>query len=645
MGKFFNIGKCLFTIMICSSLHAFEFSLKLSPSMVFSADSKDTYAGGNAFGGFLNADFVVHNILTVGPEFSFFNVPREENLDSFMNYGTGICLGLCHAPLSRLFLSASASYGMQFTNYKYSGEKNADGTSNPLGRASETLVLKNSYYKAFADASFRFTPDFTVGLGVGYADYGYDGDSSIFHGPFCSVSVRHSFETRKKADVLGLKYEQQESVFPLFASSYRHTPFASAILTNYNSAEIKDVRIYFKADKYVSSVLESPGVDCIGKKNSAEVFIYADFSESLSSFSENGQFPAEIIVEYKMLGKKYSVKKSVLVSVSRRNSFSWIDETSIASLVSPNDSSVIELAKRVVGMYHERLHSGVSQKLEHAMALFESLNTMNIIYERDAVTPYEKFHLDYDNLDTLQFPYQTISFRSGDADDLAVLYASLLGAVNIDSAFIFLPDDVIVAVNLNMWGEQVLKNFSSFESLVLIDDEYYLPVSMKNLSRGFSSSWKKALAEINAHDNLDYVVVRKAWETYAPLGILEKASFENPDFADLTRRTLDAFSQYKKNELAPVNASLLKKYASSPSHENSNAVALSYLRLGDYASAESWFRKGAEHDYVPSVANLGNVLLLQKKYDEAEKYLKKALLLDPGDSGARQGLERVRNAR
>lgn len=368
----------------------------------------------------------------------------------------------------------------------------------------------------------------------------------------------------------------------------------------------------------------------------------ADFSTELFQFSENGQFPGQVIIEYTLLGKKYTEIKEVVISSYNRNTFNWANPDGIVAMISPNDGAALELSKTIIGIIRDDTHLGINQNLEYSMALFESLNTMGIIYERDLQTPYDEYHY-LDGVDYIQFPYQTMTYKAGDCDDLAVLFASMLSSVGIKSVILFTSDDVICGIDLKTSGSAASKQFSSLDRLINIEDVLYLPVSMKTIKEGYFAAWNTALEEIDSAEDLSVTIVSDAWESYTPIGLSEKAVFNLPDEKDLKKRISTSYKEYQKNEILPLGKSLLSVYKKDPSEANSNAVGMAYLRMGNYDQALTWFEKAAVNNNVAAMANMGQLYLVRNDFSNAQKYFEKVLAINPEHSGALQGMERLKN--
>lgn len=633
---------CLFMVFIMFFAHttsAADFSFRFTPEINIPLNKNDTIAVDQTYGGIINADINLFNFLTVGPELSFHLFKTDFTDDFAAIFGTGVSTGLFYAPFSRIMLSANGSVGMYFGNYEF-GKSGADSTVNNDDK--KTFLMNNIYYRGFLDLSFRINPNFTLGLESGYTDFLFDKNQSLFSGLQFGITSKITIETKKYHNKMELDLLQEENIYPLFASSYKKHPFAYVYLTNHNNAEIRNVRIYFKADKYTSSAFVCKEVKKLQKNKTVEIPLKADFSTELFQFSENGQFPGQVIIEYSLLGKKYTEIKEVVISTYNRNTFNWRNQDGIVALISPNDMDALELSKTIIGITRDDTHLGINQNLEYSMALFESLNSMGIIYERDLQTPYNVYHY-LEDVDYIQFPFQTLTYKSGDCDDLAVLYASMLSSVGINSAILFTEDDVICGIDLKISGSAATKQFSSIDKLININDVLYLPVSMKNIREGYYGSWNTALDEINASEDLLVTIISEAWESFTPIGLSEKAVYSLPDEADLKRRISNSFNKYRKNEILPVGNNLLKIYKKDPSEANSNAVGMAYLRLGNYEQALLWFEKGAEKNNVAAMANMGQIYLNRNEYSNAKKYFEKVLAINPGHAGALQGMERLKN--
>lgn len=622
--------------------------MKVTPAVTVPLDDSRTMGKGLAYSGILNTDVNLFGLFSLGPELTVTYIPRtnSQNMKNLVDVAGGLSAGIYYSPFSRLMLNLNLSGGIAYNNVKYEWNQNLNNSDYSDGKETRNEGFPSFYYRGFADASFRVSPDFTLGIGAGYVN-NFVAGKSIYSGIQAGVTAKLLIETKKRPDKIEIDMLQEESLYSLFSFAYKTNPFGYVYITNRNNADIKNVRVSFHADRFTSSEYECGTVDIVKKNKSVEIPLLADFSNELTSFSENGQFPAEIIVEYTLLGKKFRETKNIVVNVYKRNAFTWTDPAAIAALVSPNDSTVLELSKQVIGIVRDSTHTGISQNLEFSMALYEALNSTGIIYEKAAenLTPYAETHVDAEKNDSIQFPYETIRFRSGESDDLAVLYSAMLNSVGIKSMLILMDDDVLVGVNLNISGKAAQRQFSALDRLIEYDDVIYLPLSMNALEKGYVEAWNIALEKISEADDYEIVVLDDAWQLYTPIGVTEKAVVPVIDEADLSKRVSAQYKTYVKNELVPLGKELVKQYKEDPSDERSNAVGMVYLRIGNYKNAKQWLQKGADNNNVSSLSNLGTICLIENNLDNAELYFKKVLQIQPDHAAALKGIQRIANQR
>ena len=199
------------------------------------------------------------------------------------------------------------------------------------------------------------------------------------------------------------------------------------------------------------------------------------------------------------------------------------------------------------------------------MYVFEGMRLAGIQLDSDPSTPYDSYHLDPSILDYIQYPYQTMLYKSGDKDDLGVLFMSLLQSVGINSSFIATADDFIVIFNTEIKADRSGNFFNGQDKFVVLDEEnVWLPLSMKSLSEGFINSWYKAIEEINyaAETEEDYyfVDIADAWTMYPPAGF---TSSENVTLEASEKTVSDAVEtdlvRYITAEFGPQIAAVQKK--------------------------------------------------------------------------------------
>jgi tetratricopeptide (TPR) repeat protein len=296
--------------------------------------------------------------------------------------------------------------------------------------------------------------------------------------------------------------------------------------------------------------------------------------------------------------------------------------------------------------------------MQTGLYLFEGLRAAGLRLAELPETPYREYHatqaerLDHldtayqaaERLDTLQFPFQTLAYRNGDLDDLGLLYGALLEASGISAAFVPLEDDFITAVNLGISPSSAETLFNGNEKLLIIADQVWLPFSMAAFNRGFMESWKAGAQHLAAAEgDFKLVIPEDAWEIYTPVSI---PSRENPVLLPPEQLVLSGAEKelrsYITGELDPLIEKMRNQMRTATTAVNYNRLGLLLLRSGKQAEAASAYERAAAMGYSAAMSNRGNISLLDRDYQAAEKWFRQALAADGGNRAAKEGLEKAR---
>ena len=624
-------------LVLCASSFATEITLKITPTAMFpflSGEKKYEVAGGGAF---VDVGVNFLGFLNAGPELGFIVLPKNnsKNLENGVDPNLyivpfGAQIGAFFSPLARLELDAGIALGAygSFTNSK---EHYAP------------------WYRAYTDVNFKINTKVSVGLNASWFDcqnttyFGNPGAAGITAG----ISITFKFDTKKVSGNVDAETECDDSVFPSLYTIYKNDPIGTITVTNNEAAEIRNVVVKFRAEGYTASEQECGQLRVINKHSSEEIPLYADFNDKVLRFSESGKISGEIVVEYELLGDNRVAVIPVTIPVYNRNSIRWVDPAIIASFVSAKSQEILELSKVVVGIARSHLRTGLSKDMQFAMYVHESICNMGIAVEENSDTPYNETHLNLSALDYIQYPYQTLSYRSGDKDDIAILYMSMLESVGISAAFIPLADDFIVAINLGEATSSTLSLFNDESHVLIVDDQVWMPVSIKAINEGFVNSWIKGITTVNemleAEEDVEFILLADAWQNYPPSGFSTgESNVKTPLDAELSALVEADITQYINQEFGPQIAEVqakIKKEGNSITLYNQ--LGLLYVRAGLYSNAIPVYEVSAKMGSVAAMNNLGNIYSLQKQYLAAKKWYEAALASDPQNATAIKNLEKI----
>lgn len=615
MRKFTSFLGALF---LASASFAIDLTFRINPGVILPSDSNY----GTGFAGFFQADTDFMGLFTAGVEGNF-AMSKPTGLEDSLTVGAfGVGLGAYYYPLARLYLGAGGAGGIHQISTKI----------DSINKSSSDF-----YYRGYGELGFRVSPELTVCATGGYISYLCSGNDPFLSGVTAGLSVRYTVSAGKSgSSSFGVSLSQDDSVFPLFMKAYKTCPLGNLTLTNYEGAEVKNVHVSFRAGKYTSSTFESAHIGRIRKYGSVEIPLYVDFSTEILRFAENGKISGELIVDYEFLGKKKQTVQSVILSVYNRNAFYWSDYNALASFVSPDTDEILTFAKEVAGIVNSMAYSGMNKGVQTAAAMMEAIRLTGIKYSDDKVTPYEKYHLS-DELDSIQYPLQTMNNLSGDYDDLGILLASCLESVQVGAGFLPLEDDFIVLVNLGINPKNASSHFSDTDSLILDGENAWFGLSMKNFSKGFSASRKAAAAAIKkanagAEGTYEFVNVELAWETYAPATFSGSGkAFDAPAKSSVEKASRAVIQEY-------ISSDLEKVISKARNSGDSNSLGLALVRAGRYSEAKTAF---SASNSVAAMNNLANVYMIERNYSAAVAQYKKVLAKAPDNKGAQRGLDRA----
>jgi hypothetical protein len=624
-------------IFLIPPLGALDFGVRLRPYLAVPlGGSRDLFTlGGGADAVFdLDISSILGNPLDVGyslgPEVSYgyFGVNAESGM-TLLSGGLGVSL-FYH--INRINLRGGAAFGFY----------NAGYTIN-----NQDFSYSNTWWQYSGEAGFRFSPTFILSGYAGYRLYNNQPGNPLYTGIFAGITARLAFETGERSGGIEVELRQDEPVFPIYLGLYRNNQIGILRVTNRESAEIRNVTVNFGAGNYTASRFLCGTIPVLGKNRTAEIPLYADFSSLLLNFSEDGKIPGEVIIRYELLGAERSSAGTVVVSVYKRNSFRWLDSAGLAVFVSPTAPELLDYSKYIVGLARNRLRTGLNQKMQQAVFLFEGFRAAGITGLEDDQTPYTAFHQDPQLVDYIQFPFQTLAYRSGDIDDLGLLFSGALEAAGISAAIIPMAGEFIVAFSLDIDEGAAGELFSDTGNLLIIDGRVWIPVAMSSMAEGFVNAWYNAVNYINSAigkgEDVNFIALADAWTSYPPAALnAQDIQYDKPSEISVSRLAETDMLRYISAEFGPkirqVQDEIRTRGGSAVLY---NRLGLLYVRSGMYNEARAEYMRSEAMGSVAAMVNLGNLAMMSRDFAAAEQWFTRALQADPGNRGALNGLDQL----
>lgn len=448
---------------------------------------------------------------------------------------------------------------------------------------------------------------------------------------------------RSRLRISGLEIGE---VFPVLYKYYEDHPFGTATIENTSDEPIEALRVELLVEGYMDAPMSCPAPEELVSGESIDVDLYALFSERVLNVTEGTKLTAKVICNYSVGDKSYRQEATDTLQVYARNEVTWDDTRKAAAFVTTRDPLVLQLARNSTGWAEAIGPAAVNRNLRIAMGIHETLRLYGMSYISDPSTPYEAFSQNATAVDFLQFPRETLLYRTGDCDDLSILYSALLQSLNIDTAFVTTPGHIFVAANLGVDAREARQRFTRVDDLIFIDEEAWLPIEVTALQSSFLDAWAQGAREWREATNRqtgDFVPIRQAWNEYRPVGLpAGETTLEMPsksDFDEVYRPQIEAYVQ---REIFTQVADLQARIQGARDDTSlRNRLGVTYAQYGLYDLAFVQFDAILEKtEFAPAMVNKANILYLQEEFDQALSLYDSAIRADPDSTSALLGVAR-----
>ena len=628
--------RIFFLFCLASALPALDFSFRPSGSAFFPGGPGNTteigekrygIGGGGELGFEMDMASVLPNPLGLGYSLGAeaavqYNVLQSPALGTVQFYSAGGTAGLSYFPLSRLFTRIDGAVGAYRSLIK-----------------NEAVNKPGLWWRAGGSIGFRFTPAIIFSANLGWRQFQSNNSTgNIFSsGVYTGLGLQFNFEAGPGAgtDGINVLFEQDDGVYPVIMSLYRQFPIGNISVCNNENAEIRNVQLSFRTDNYTMSEYPCGSFPFIAKGKNGKLDLYADFSNEILRFTDTGRISGELIVKYNFLGKEKQSVHAVSVQVFSHNAYPSGDPAILAAFISPNSADVLEFSKNITGMARNNSRPGLNSNMQFAVWLLEGIRCAGIQKTDEYLTVGET-----------QFPSETLAFRTGSVTDIGILYAGMLAASGIPVSFIPLPNDFIIAYDLNTSESMIKLLFNDQSKVLFLNGKAYMPLSMNAINEGFMQSWDKAVSLLKKYssenETVDFIALEDAWYTYPPVSLPNKtAGLPRLSERELGQKTTPVFQQYIDIELAPKLRQIQAQLASNPTAATYNQQGITLARMGRTAEAKAAYERAANMGSIPAMNNRGSLALIEKDYAVAERWFKMALSRDKENQAALRGLEKV----
>ncbi len=551
--------------------------------------------------------------------------------------------------LDSSLLLASVGGGMELFTYptarlQVGGSLGGGAYAGSYRSGTESIPTGNLYWQAGVDAGYRLSPDLTLSGRLSYLDL-RSRIGSFYRGLVVSARVELGLDTGASAGRAVLELARSQPVYPILAEQYEDSAFGDVTIRNGESAEIRNVEVWFAAPGYTSSPRLCGTIDYLSRNEEATLPLFANFSEEVMTVTELLRTTGEIRITYELLGESQTARAETTIAIANRNALTWQDPRILASFVSTNDQALMDVSKYVAGLVRSEARTEVDSNLQYALALFEGFRLSGIAWSPDPQTPYAAMRTAPDEDDYVQYPHQTIAYAGGDSDDLAVLYAAALQSVGVPAALIPFEDDVLVAAQLGLSESDARGFFSNPDDLLFVDGQTWVPVRVSSLREGFLRAWSEGARVVGENGGTGETFFRlsEAWREYPSAGVpgVEVAG-RRPDADEVIRAFTNLITLVVEREVTPRAERLRSSFGPDGGNgRQRNRLGILYARYGVYDKALPEFEAAYRAGYERATVNIGNIAFLLGDYETALDWYEQAVERDPDDPTALIGLART----
>ncbi|MFH0774042.1 MAG: PorV/PorQ family protein [bacterium] len=414
-------------------------------------------------------------------------------------------------------------------------------------------------------------------------------------------------QEKKEPEELTIEELKLNDIFPSKSMFYTKNPVGRMVIFN-GLKEPVLVKVSLTIPKVMEYSYSLKEVE-VSEKQRVEIPLYASLkNEVLAQIDENMPLQAKVSLEIKR-GKQKEEKSFVLpLLLLNKNAIDWNEPKSVSAFVTPNDSLVKSFSRQIVGI------GGEFPRIRRVCEIFSGLQLYGIGFVSDPKTS--------GGLDLVQYPRETLAYKSGDCDDLSTLYASCLESIGISTAFLSVPGHILLLFDTGLTQKNSYLLPKNYEYL-LIKDAIFLP--LETTRPGFTAALKEGMKELSVwKDTACVIVVSDAWKDYPSFGLPQKdLELILPDKEKVREATDTEMEGFLKDREGSFREEIERlKQANEP-----NRLGRLYLAMDELSLARIEFMKAK--NYV----NSGNILLLEGDIYAGLSSYAIALSQNPNDLG------------
>ncbi len=419
---------------------------------------------------------------------------------------------------------------------------------------------------------------------------------------------------------------------PIFSNTYKlyeDGGLGVVKLTNNTNKDMEGVTFSFLLKDFMDFATESK-LDKLHPGQSAEIKLKAVFNNNILNVTEDSSVQAMLEASYFDNGKRESYSKNSTVSVYEKHKLLWDERGRYASFITPKDQPLISFVRSVVTQYKD-----TKDEPQLAAALFNAVGVYGLTYIQDPTNPYQVVSGKTNVVDYVQFPRETLERKSGDCDDLVAFYTSALESMGISTRVVEVPGHMFMMFSTGVLAEE--DGYTMDDMYVIYDDMLWIPVETTVVGSPFVKAWELGAAKYYKWKDkgLTILNIQHEWETYKPASLAE--SKWKP--GEVSKESIDKKFPNEISSMLKISSQTKtrlyrQQIEKNPGDVNAHLqIGIILAKLGDRQEAMKYFDKtiSLQPGNAAALNNRGNLLMIDDKYEDAQKAYREATRVSPDD--------------
>jgi len=441
---------------------------------------------------------------------------------------------------------------------------------------------------------------------------------------------------------------QLEPVFPAFARRYAGTQSLGRVKVVNQDDQPHQATLSF----FIPGLMDAPAQKRIilPPKSVKEITVDTLIFSDKAVLTEPRLAPAQFKISYTAQQRTRTHTSQTHLFVYSRNHTQWDDLRKAAAFITPLDQTLEGFSRPILANFEPEINAlgKATRNLLRAMLLFKAMQRHGIRYVPDPNNPYARMAADADAVDHILYPAELLHKKTGDCDDLTVLYCALLENTGVHTALVDYPGHIFMMFDSGVTYRNAYKLPVNQGLYLRRGDRLWIPVEITLLNRPFLDAWRAAaetLAALTDRERQRLVVdTASAWTAYEP---------SNPPHTDgvtpLMRQTLapsfkEQYASLEKLIDAHLEHSYLEPLRNDPANtQRSMQLARVYVSIRQFDQAIAVYQGLLDKvvDPTPVHNNMAIAYFLNDKMKEAVEHFKMAAALQPDNQRIKQHLTKT----